>query len=281
LVSNSLKSLNNDEPDTPEDLETYDHMSEATEQMMDSVEHLANLVIKSIRQDLQNLMAKTKNSQNSKSAAKSSLKSTSISGSKKSKKGTTLPPPKSWLQLKVTLHEMKPPVWRRILVPDNLSLAELHEAIQISMGWENCHLHEFIIDKVHYCDPQEIEPIPEIIQENELNFRLSDFSLQEKSRFIYVYDYGDNWEHRIQVEKILPLDQPPPLGQRVFCIKGKGPCPPEDCGGVYRFQGIIEALNDRQHPHHQVYWEDYGFVLKLSLDLRGINKELEVFGKGS
>lgn len=131
-------------------------------------------------------------------------------------------------QLKVFLRGIKPPVWRRVLVPQDCTISVLHETIQIAMGWWNCHLHRFLIRGKEYG----------VAYEGGISFaddpdqtRLGDFRFRPSERFGYLYDFGDKWDHDIVVEKFLPRDS---AKAYPLCIAGRGDCPEEDSGGVYR-----------------------------------------------
>lgn len=132
-------------------------------------------------------------------------------------------------QLKVALRGVKPPVWRRVLIPGDATIRTLHETVQVVMGWSNCHLHRFTIHGrgygVAYEGGVSFADSPDKV-------KLSDFHFQPHERFEYVYDFGDNWEHDILVEKILPLE---PAQAYPVCICGAQNCPPEDSGGPWRY----------------------------------------------
>jgi hypothetical protein len=148
-------------------------------------------------------------------------------------------------QLKITLCDSKPPIWRRVFVEDSISLYELHQIIQIVMGWTNSHLHQFIIDGENYTipDPYTMRPFVD-----ERRFQLKQVAPQEKIKFVYEYDFGDSWEHQISVEKIT---QPDSGIQYPICIKGKRACPPEDVGGIGGYyERFLEAMNDPNHEEH-------------------------------
>jgi hypothetical protein len=102
-------------------------------------------------------------------------------------------------QLKLTLKGSKPPIWRRVQVPGSITLATLHWIIQVVMGWQDYHLHQFI-SQVTYYGPR----IPELEMKDERAVKLSEIAPAEKAKFIYEYDFGDSWEHDVLVEKILP-----------------------------------------------------------------------------
>jgi len=155
-------------------------------------------------------------------------------------------------QIKVTLKGIRPPIWRRLLVPGNIDLYELHNIIQVAMGWENYHLHQFIIDGEYFSIPSEDdwEPV-----KDERKIRLSRVAPFERRKFVYEYDFGDSWEHEILVEKIM---DPVPGQVYPVCIKGKRACPPEDVGGVPGYYGFLEAIHDPNHEWHEEYSEWIG-----------------------
>src|SRR6202047_2229846 len=128
-------------------------------------------------------------------------------------------------QLKVVLRDVKPAVWRRVLVPGDTTIRMLHQTVQVVMGWSNCHLHQFIIHGKEYGVAYEGGIS---FADNPDKVRLSNFRFQPHEGFEYVYDLGDNWEHDIRVEKIFALD---PARAYPVCIGGAQPCPPEDSGG--------------------------------------------------
>ncbi len=148
-------------------------------------------------------------------------------------------------QLKATILETKPPIWRRVLVDGDTTLARLHDILQAAFGWWNCHLHEFEIEGVRYgTDDGEDWGDP---PKNERRFRLRNV-VQAGSSFLYVYDFGDYWRHKVTVEKILPAG---PGATWPACIGGRRACPPEDCGGPWGYQSFLEAISDPDHEEHE------------------------------
>jgi len=173
-------------------------------------------------------------------------------------------------QLKVTLKQTKPPIWRRILVLNRTSLADLHEILQISMGWTDSHLHQFIMEGQYYGAPSPYDDFMEV--EDERKYRLDQLLRKEKASMVYEYDFGDGWNHKITLEKILPFDQAQRLPR---CIKGKGACPPEDVGGVWGYYGFLDALANPEHPEHDEFKEWIGDDFDPDeLDLDEINSRL-------
>jgi hypothetical protein len=175
-------------------------------------------------------------------------------------------------QIKVTLKDSKPPIWRRILVPDNITLYRLHQILQIVMDWSNSHLHQFIISGEYYGDPADDE-MGDFGTKNERRYRLNQFMLHKGSRFIYEYDFGDDWEHILLLEAVLPPEE----GQRYpQCVKGKRAGPPEDVGGIWGYAGFLEAIRDPEHPEHDEYLDWIGGDFDPeAFDIEGINQALE------
>lgn len=148
-------------------------------------------------------------------------------------------------QLKVTLADTKPPIWRRVLVDGNATLDHVHEVIQAAFGWWNYHLHEFEVGRTRYGVPDPDEDWGEPPRD-ERRTRL-DAIAGEGSTFRYTYDFGDGWEHRVTVEKVLPAGS---VATVPACIDGRRACPPEDCGGTWGYRELLEILADPEHPEH-------------------------------
>ncbi|MBN1305664.1 MAG: plasmid pRiA4b ORF-3 family protein [Anaerolineales bacterium] len=165
-----------------------------------------------------------------------------------------MPSTKSIYQLKVTLKGSKPPIWRRLLVPENISLYELHAIIQIAMGWTNSHLHMFRIGEEIYGDPADDE-YGDFGTKDETRSRLKKIANAEKITFRYEYDFGDSWDHTILVEKIIPAEK---STQYPVCIAGKRACPPEDVGGLWGYENFLQAIANPDHEEHDEYIEWVG-----------------------
>ncbi|MEI7789114.1 MAG: plasmid pRiA4b ORF-3 family protein [Chlorobiaceae bacterium] len=158
--------------------------------------------------------------------------------------------PQSIFQLKVTLSGSKPPIWRRILVPDNITLGRLHVVLQVVMGWSDCHLHQFSVKGERYSPRDKDEEVNLFGKpvKDEKKARLSSLFVSEHDFMIYDYDFGDSWEHHIILEKFLPFDSSIKLP---VCLTGKGACPPEDCGGVWGYHDLLEIVADKSHPDYE------------------------------
>ena len=168
--------------------------------------------------------------------------------------------------IKVTLLGTKPPIWRRLLVPASMTLAKLHDVLQTAMGWHDCHMHEFRAGERHFGrpDPEDISMGMQV--ENERSIRLSSVLRRAGAKLIYTYDFGDNWEHAIVLEKQLPSL---PDASYPICIDGKLACPPDDCGGIPGFYELVDALADPEHERHEELrdWLGYDFdPIAFSID---------------
>ncbi len=157
-------------------------------------------------------------------------------------------------QLKITLKGLKPPIRRRILVPGAITLNKLHRILQVVMGWEDYHLHSFTIGKELYGVP---EPGWEFgtREKDERKFTLQAVVPVIKMKFLYTYDFGDDWIHEILVEKILPPDKDM---KHPVCLDGKYAGPPEDCGGIWGYADMIDVMNDPKHKEHESVMEWLG-----------------------
>ena len=180
-------------------------------------------------------------------------------------------------QIKVTLDDTHPPIWRRILVPAHTTLLKLHDILQIVMGWEDYHLHMFTIEGSIYGDPADDE-YGDFGTIDEANYKLNRVIYQEGQRLSYEYDFGDSWDHTLLVEKILL----PQEGIRYpLCLKGKRACPPEDVGGVWGYENFLEAIRNPDHDEHEEYltWVGGEFDPE-AFDLEEVNTRLRSMGRG-
>lgn len=157
----------------------------------------------------------------------------------------TVQPLRLIYQLKVTLKGARPPIWRRLLVASTDSLEEVHMALQIVMGWTNSHLYEFAQGRIRYGIPD--EDFPSDVHDT-LEYRLNEVLKKEKDKLVYMYDFGDGWEHEVVLEKILPYETGAVLP---MCLKGKRACPPEDVGGIGGYEMFLQTISDPSHPEHE------------------------------
>ncbi len=149
-------------------------------------------------------------------------------------------------QINVTLTDLQPPIWRRIQVRSDTTLARLHGVLQAVMGWEDAHLHQFVIREKYYGVPDEKELGPHKTRD-ERKYKLSELVAGVSASFAYTYDFGDNWEHILEIEKTFPPDK---SVRYPVCVAGAHACPPEDVGGILGYENFREAIRDPQHPDH-------------------------------
>ena len=184
---------------------------------------------------------------------------------KKTKK--TLDPTLPIFQLKITLRHIQPLVWRRIQV-DDCSLAELHDIIQISMGWDDEHMYAFVIDGKQCGDFEHGDDF----DDDSRSVRLSEVVGEGHTRFRYDYDFGDDWAHTVDIEETLPAEQGAHYPR---CVKGERACPPEDCGGPHEYPCFLDKIQDPQHEEHEEMLDWVGDEFDPEeFDLEQVNEEL-------
>lgn len=157
-------------------------------------------------------------------------------------------------QIKVSLKGIRPPIWRRFLVLSNIKLDEFHDVLQCVMGWTDSHLHAFVTKDSIYSLP---EPDADYAKD-ETKVKLCSLLRLPGDKLRYDYDFGDNWEHDVLLEKILPFT---PQQALPYCLKGKRACPPEDCGGIWGYPAMLEIIINPEHEEYQdlIDWLPEGF----------------------
>lgn len=170
-------------------------------------------------------------------------------------------------QLKVTLRDWRPPIWRRFCVPDDITLYRLHGILQVVMGWTDSHLHQFRVGNEYFGTP---DPEFGIELRNEKKARLREVLRRPKDRMIYEYDFGDGWLHDVVLEKITSAAH----GVRYpVVLAGKRACPPEDVGGVGGYYEFLRAISDPDHPDHGDMMEWWGRPFDPdAFDVQAINR---------
>ena len=165
-------------------------------------------------------------------------------------------------QVHISLNGAKPPIWRRVAAPSDITLGRLHVLIQIVMGWTDSHLHQFVLrTEKRKPTPQEMARRRMFVQkttpwgdptemegEDENAVTLAEVCPKVESKLMYEYDFGDGWEHVIEVEKIV---EPEPGVKYPVCLAGKKACPPEDCGGLWGYGDLLAAIADPGHEQHE------------------------------
>jgi Plasmid pRiA4b ORF-3-like protein len=190
------------------------------------------------------------------------------------------------LQLKVTLMQSKPKIWRSLVVSSDMPMALLHHCLQACMGWEDEHMHHFFKEEKGesvYFEP-ELEDffggfLSDLEPENVkyTNLVVTDLLSSPKAKLFYEYDFGDSWLHEIVLEKLLPIGEGP---DTPICLAGEMACPPEDCGGIPGYYHMLETLEKGSQDDKEdlLEWlgEDFDPV---ALDLAAINKMLAKVAK--
>jgi hypothetical protein len=174
--------------------------------------------------------------------------------------------------LTVTLLDVTPPVWRRLVVPSAVALSTLHAIVQIAMGWEDAHLHEWEVGEVTYGSPEEERWGEDLADESQAI--LGEVAPLDAS-LTYRYDFGDGWEHLVTVEAVEPYDARTPP---VVCVAGARACPPEDSGGPFGYEHLLDALADPADPEHEEMQRWVGDSLDPDrFDRVAVNAALEAF----
>lgn len=152
-------------------------------------------------------------------------------------------------QFKIQLQNIsKPPVWRRLVVPEHFTFYQFHQVIQEAFGWQDYHLFQFSPGSFGtnpvIADPELLEDEDEIVDCYQI--KIPDIFKSEGQTFSYIYDFGDDWHHQITLEKIIDGSL-----LHADCRAGKGACPPEDCGGSWGYESLKEAMANPKHPEHK------------------------------
>jgi hypothetical protein len=177
---------------------------------------------------------------------------------------------KSILQLHIELKGTRPKVWRRLLVPDTIKLELLHVVILRAFGWSGGHLHEFVTsegDRYGSSDP--LDKMPGVVSGASVKLT----TVLRTATLQYIYDFGDYWEHRIQVEK---THSPDSVLRLPLCVGGACATPPDDCGGVPGYAHFVRVMADPNDPEHDdlAEWIGQGNWDPKAIDFDEINERL-------
>lgn len=175
-------------------------------------------------------------------------------------------------QFKITLLDIRPPIWRRIQIPD-CTLVELHEYIQIAMGWWNSHLHQFEIDGERYSEPAPDGDDFGMDFKDETRVLISTLLPKSggRTKWVYEYDFGDGWRHELLFEG---CPSKGPKTKYPVCLEGKRACPPEDCGGPWGYASLLEVIGNPKHEEHAEMLEWCGPIEPEAFDAEKVTKEL-------
>jgi hypothetical protein len=179
-------------------------------------------------------------------------------------------------RLRIELDEVKPRVWRRVEVPTDIHLDDLHRVIQVVMGWENYHLYEFRRGRTAYGVPDPEWGLEGSDSLSAEEAQLKDLLGGRGKVFTYVYDFGDDWHHTIKVEAIT---QAAPETSYPRFLEGEGRCPPEDVGGAWGYAHFLEAIADPTHERHAELLEWSGPFNPTDIGEASIRRELDKLTK--
>jgi len=181
-------------------------------------------------------------------------------------------------QLHVALDAIVPPIWRRIIVPAAITLPELHDLLQLVMGWTDSHLHSFTIGNRTYSNAEVADgDLDEMGMLDEAGHTLADLLGATIKTFLYEYDFGDSWLHRIDVAAI---STPNPDWEYPLCVAGARAAPPDDVGGVPGYEDFLVAIGDPNNEEHDsmLTWVGGAFDPE-GFDLNAINRTLRFAGR--
>ena len=172
--------------------------------------------------------------------------------------------------LKITLLGTKPAVWRRVEVLDCINLENLHYIVQCVMGWDNCHLHQYLSGKERYGVPSPDNDYHHVHDESQ--FVLADIFKRKGTKLKYEYDFGDGWLHEIVLESRVAATAE---HTHPVCLGGARNCPPEDVGGVWGYAELLESVSNPRHPRRRQFEEWLDEIYDPDrFDLNEINKVL-------
>jgi Plasmid pRiA4b ORF-3-like protein len=159
------------------------------------------------------------------------------------------------LELDITLKDSKPKIWRRVLVPDHLNFYELHYVIQFAMGWTNSHLHQFVVGRHDRCISVPFDGDFGEEAEDGKKVLINKILKAPKDKIKYEYDFGDGWEHLVEVKKV----HEPQVGMYYpVVIDGAMACPPEDCGGIWGYAALVETMKNKKSDRYEEMLEWLG-----------------------
>ncbi|MST33898.1 plasmid pRiA4b ORF-3 family protein [Acidimicrobiaceae bacterium USS-CC1] len=173
-------------------------------------------------------------------------------------------------ELQVTLLDVSPPVWRRLRVPSAVTLSALHSILQVAFGWQDAHLHEWRVGGRTYGLADEESWGEDLADES--SAVLGELAPAD-SVLHYDYDFGDGWEHLVEVLAVEPYD---PTRPPVLLLAGARAAPPEDSGGPLGYEHLLDALADEDDPEHDEMMEWVGDAFDPDeLDVQAVNRRLE------
>jgi hypothetical protein len=178
-------------------------------------------------------------------------------------------------QFKIQIKNIsKPPVWRRLLVPESITFERFHQIIQSAFGWRSIHLYRFSQSTygsdeiVGYFDEEYVEPFQRYATRAASEVRLPEIFGSVGQKYLYIYDYGDDWVHQITLETIAEESIITPT-----LLAGKGACPPEDCGGPWGYANLRDIMRDKKHPEYKETKQWLGLKARQEWDADDVDME--------
>lgn len=185
---------------------------------------------------------------------------------------------KQIFQFKVELEDTSPVVWRSFQVPHSISFYELHEVLQVVMGWMNSHLFMFRSGDLIITEESDEDSWEDAEFRDAREIKLHELISAPKDKIVYEYDFGDSWEHTLTLEKILTEEEVQFAVPR--CTAGAYACPPEDCGGVPGFERIKQIMSNSKNDEYldTIQWLDHYYPNydPKEFSLGQVNKVLKV-----
>ena len=176
------------------------------------------------------------------------------------------------LKLRIKIPDIEPEIWREILIKNDITFKKLHEIIQLSFGWTNSHLYNFDVNGILFSMPDKE------FENNDLDAKnkITEFLIEKGQKALYTYDFGDYWEHEIEIVDVLKKEK----GIRYpKCLDGRRNGPPEDCGGIPGYEDVIDALTSKDKSEYEDLLEWLGDYDPEKFDIDKINKAILNPGK--
>jgi hypothetical protein len=182
------------------------------------------------------------------------------------------------IEMYIELEPTEPRVWRRFLIQDSLSMYQLHEIIQVTMGWMHSHLFRFRSKGLVIAEPSPDDDWRNVEFKDARKTKVSSVFKSPGDSLIYEYDFGDSWEHKLRFERVVKEDEV--MFEVPRCIGGENACPPEDCGSFPGFERIKEIISDPENEEYEemIHWLDgyYPNYDPKEFSLSAVNKILKI-----
>lgn len=182
-----------------------------------------------------------------------------------------------FFEMLVSLRHVEPLIWRKLRVPAEIDLEDLHEVLQLTFGWKSKHRHAYQVGEYTF-RPYEEAAHDTTFYIDETAAALGAIAC-EGATFTYEYDFGDGWNHDVRVERLIPGDQVG-FDQAIECLAGQRACPPEDCGGPPGYEQLLSVLANPSDPDYRSLksWVGRSFDAE-AFELEKVNKKLATLSR--